>query len=127
MERRQNGMPNLNGTENGNGTTMPRTNNGNSGTMPRTNNGNGCAMPRTNNGNGCGCRGESGGGMPRTGVSDACENGTTRPHFASGSVQLASVYAPMQKWQMLFTPDKALSHGTLFEELYKPLEVSRNG
>ena len=41
--------------------------------------------------------------------------------------QLASVYAPMQSWRMIYPVDKALSHGTLFEELYKPLEVDSNG
>ena len=46
---------------------------------------------------------------------------------AGGTVQLGSVYAPMQSWQMLYTPEQALKHGTMFEELYKPLEVSRNG
>ena len=49
------------------------------------------------------------------------------PRNAEGHVQLASVYSPMQEWRMLFSPEKALMHGTLFEELYKPLEVSRNG
>lgn len=46
---------------------------------------------------------------------------------SSGTVQLGSVYAPMQSWQMLYAPEQALKHGTMFEELYKPLEVSRNG
>ena len=49
------------------------------------------------------------------------------PKNANGYVQLASVYSPMQEWRMLYSPEKALMHGTLFEELYKPLEVSRNG
>ena len=41
--------------------------------------------------------------------------------------QLASVYAPNQEWRMIYPVEKALSHGTLFEELYKPLEASENG
>ena len=36
--------------------------------------------------------------------------------------QLAMVYSPYQCWRMLYSEDEALSHGTLFEELYKPLE-----
>ena len=33
------------------------------------------------------------------------------------------VYAPMQKFCMLYSADEALRHGTLFEQLYKPMEV----
>ena len=36
--------------------------------------------------------------------------------------QLAMVYSPYQCWRMLYNEDDALKHGTLFEELYKPLE-----
>ena len=36
--------------------------------------------------------------------------------------QLAMVYSPMQCWRMLYAHDDALMRGTLFEELYKPLE-----
>ena len=49
------------------------------------------------------------------------------PRNANGHVQLASVYSPMQEWRMLYSPEKALQHGTLFEELYKPIEVVENG
>ncbi len=41
--------------------------------------------------------------------------------------QLAMVYSPYQCWRMLYSPDSALKHGTLFEELYKPLEDCANG
>ena len=33
------------------------------------------------------------------------------------------VYAPMQKFCMLYSAEDALRHGTLFEQLYKPLGV----
>ena len=33
------------------------------------------------------------------------------------------VYAPMQKFCMLYSTEDALRHGTLFEQLYKPTEV----
>lgn len=39
---------------------------------------------------------------------------------------LAYVYAPNQKFRMMYSPEDALLHGTLFEELYKPMEVYGN-
>lgn len=36
--------------------------------------------------------------------------------------QLSMVYAPKQCWRMIFSPADAMRHGTMFEELYKPLE-----
>ena len=36
--------------------------------------------------------------------------------------QLAMVYSPYQCFRMLYNESDALAHGTLFEELYKPLE-----
>ncbi len=36
---------------------------------------------------------------------------------------LAYAYVPIQRWRMLYPTDKALGMGTLFEELYKPMEV----
>lgn len=36
--------------------------------------------------------------------------------------QLAMVYSPYQCWRMMYSESEALKHGTLFEELYKPLE-----
>ena len=41
--------------------------------------------------------------------------------------QLAMVYSPFQCWRMLYSADEALRRGTLFEELYKPLEDCNNG
>ena len=38
-------------------------------------------------------------------------------------VPLAYVYAPVQKFCMLYSNSEALKHGTLFENLYKPLGV----
>ncbi len=46
----------------------------------------------------------------------------TREARETDGLQLAMVYSPYQAWRMLYTPDEALRHGTLFEELYKPLE-----
>ncbi len=57
------------------------------------------------------------------------ENGYTRCPAApmEEGLQLAMVYSPMQSYRMLFSPEAALEHGTLFEELYKPLrEVCRD-
>lgn len=39
------------------------------------------------------------------------------------SLPLAYVYAPSQRFCMLYSAEDALSHGTLFEALYKPKEV----
>lgn len=51
------------------------------------------------------------------------ENGYTAAHpFAEDDgLQLGMVYSPFQSWRMLYAPSEALAHGTLFEELYKPL------
>ena len=38
---------------------------------------------------------------------------------------LAMVYAPMQKWHQAYSPDEALSRGTLFAELDKPFYPPR--
>ena len=48
------------------------------------------------------------------------ENGSTvRP--SESDLSLAMVYSPVQRFVRLYDPDSALEHGTLFEELYKPL------
>ena len=39
---------------------------------------------------------------------------------------LAYVYAPDQRFRMLYSAKDALAHGTLFEELYKPMGVYGN-
>lgn len=39
------------------------------------------------------------------------------------SMPLAYVYAPDQQFRLLYSAKDALNHGTLFEELYKPMEV----
>ena len=36
---------------------------------------------------------------------------------------LAMVYSPKQYWMEMFPEEDALSFGTLFKQLYKPLEV----
>ena len=38
---------------------------------------------------------------------------------------LAMVYSPSQEFRMMYSPMEALNHGTLFEELYKPLLEDR--
>ena len=39
---------------------------------------------------------------------------------------LAYSYNPIQRWRMLYSVDDALGHGTLFEELDKPVGVYGN-
>ena len=36
---------------------------------------------------------------------------------------LAYAYVPIQRWRMLYTPEKGLARGTIFEELDMPMEV----
>lgn len=43
-----------------------------------------------------------------------------------GGKPLAYAYVPIQVWRMLYTPEKALTRATLFEELDKPIEVYGN-
>ena len=65
--------------------------------------------------------------MPRMGENGGCTN-----HTCGGDggmlddALLAYVYAPNQKFRMLYSAQDALSHGTLFEELYKPMGVYGN-
>lgn len=59
---------------------------------------------------------------------DTAEGAGCRGNACSGdgwldSMEPAYVYAPSQKFCMLFSDDDALWHGTLFEQLYKPMEV----
>ncbi len=42
----------------------------------------------------------------------------------NSEVQLAMVYTPYQWFTKMYTPKDGLKHGTIFEELYKPLEIS---
>ena len=48
------------------------------------------------------------------------------PAGTCDEVPLAYVYAPTQKFCMLYSASEALNHGTLFENLYKPLGVYGN-
>ena len=68
--------------------------------------------------NGCGRSTRENGG---------CSNGCTGSNGVNegsmlASPQLAMVYSPSQQFRMLYSPEKALMRGTLFEELDKPLE-----
>ena len=45
---------------------------------------------------------------------------STKPCGPEG-VQLAMVYSPEQAFRSLYTPERALLRGTVFEELDKPL------
>ena len=63
-------------------------------------------------------------GCSRNGMNVQSPNGY--PAFECDEVPLAYVYAPTQKFCMLYTAQQALSHGTLFENLYKPMGVYGN-
>lgn len=77
-------------------------------------------------GNGCGGCGNCGNG---NGNGNGSVGGVTDNHTCGGrgdcldNMPLAYVYAPDQTFRMLYTANDAMKHGTLFEELYKPMEV----
>ena len=55
---------------------------------------------------------------------ESCQNRDTGTTFCDlDGLMPGYVYAPMQKFCMLYSPEEALRHGTLFEQLYKPTEV----
>lgn len=61
------------------------------------------------------------------------ENGYPRQSTTCGrdgdaldTLPLGYSYTPIQHWRLMYRPDEALSRGTLFEELYKPMEVYGN-
>ena len=81
-------------------------------------------------GNGCGgCGNRPGNG---SGNGNGSVGGVGSNHTCGGdgscldNMSLAYVYAPNQMFRMLYSANDALSHGTLFEELYKPMEVYGN-
>ena len=107
MERNENGYSSF--LYNGGSQTR---NNGNA-SCPGTGdiwNGNGSMNGNLNNG--------TNGGMSGNNAVGGC-NGN---QMGCARRQLAMVYSPYQCWRMLYSPDEALKHGCLFEELYKPLE-----
>ena len=129
MEKNENGYPALtfcgcngnsggNGGANGNGNgTSGGNSNGNSG-------GNGGA-----NGNGNGASGGNSNGNSGGNANGGANGNGNMNHSCGGRgdcldlLPLAYVYAPDQPFRMLYTAEDALGHGTLFEELYKPMEV----
>ncbi len=108
MERNENGFSGYNFT---------RNNGGRNQRCPGT----GEMWQGNDNMNGSANNGGTVGGVTNNGDSmGGAENGcATR--------QLAMVYSPYQCWRMLYSPEKALVRGTLFEELDKPLEECVNG
>ncbi len=62
---------------------------------------------------------DNGGSVGGVGTNHACGgNGN-----CLDTMPLAYLYAPNQMFRMLYSANDALKHGTLFEELYKPMEV----
>lgn len=55
-------------------------------------------------------------------LSPAREDGGAECGICSDMPALAMVYAPIQKWRGLYDAESALTRGTLFSELDKPLE-----
>ena len=69
----------------------------------------GCSTPRTS----CPCA-----------EADTCERddriAVSEPCFTSDQFPIGMTYVPMQCWQNLYCPGKALEQGTLFADLDKP-------
>ena len=100
---------------------------------------NGYPMPDMQNGVVGGVSGGMGGGVGLGGgCGNGCGNGNSNGNGSVGGVTnhscggtgtcldakpLAYVYAPNQMFRLLYSANDALKHGTLFEELYKPMEV----
>lgn len=97
--------------KNENGYPMPDTENGIVGGV--TDNMGGCGC-------GCGNGGSNGNGGSVGGITNHICGGTGTCLDAK---PLAYVYAPDQMFRLLYSANEALKHGTLFEELYKPMEV----
>ena len=55
-------------------------------------------------------------------ASDSCGS----DNLCMQDLRLGYAYVPIQRWQRLYSTDDALGHGTMFEELYKPMEVYGN-
>ena len=85
----------------------------------------------SSNGGGCGCDGYENGGVDGRMSGNNGTNGGAQGIAENGcggtscidTFPLAYVYAPNQTFRLLYSASEALKHGTLFEELYKPMEV----
>lgn len=123
MERNENGFSGVRGARSGSqsngrcaGTGEPWGGMNGNGTNGGMNGMQGNGMNGGMNGNG-----NNGGNVG--GVTDSQNGGCLGGEgIGCSSRQLAMVYSPHQCWRMLYSPSEALGHGTLFEELYKPLE-----
>ena len=51
---------------------------------------------------------------------DMDDRTTSEPCFTSEQFPIGMTYVPMQCWQNLYCPEKALEQGTLFADLDKP-------
>ena len=75
---------------------------------------------------GCGCGCGNGNGNGNVGGITDGNNHTCGGGGCLDGRPLAYLYGPDQRFQMLYSAEGALRHGTLFEELYKPMEVYGN-
>ncbi len=113
MKKNENGFPSVNASHapcfnspRGNGNlNMGTENNGNGDVL-----GTQIARPKE------GCSGANNNETQGRTVGPGMENGCDE-------VPLAYLYAPKQKFCMLYSAEDALKHGTLFENLYKPMGV----
>ncbi len=57
---------------------------------------------------------------------ECCDDACAKKNCLSG-YHLAMSYTPDQEWQHLYCDEDAMSHGTIFTELYKPFFHGCNG
>ena len=68
------------------------------------------------------------GNMPRNSMDSPCPSDCAQGRCGGWGIEnhpLAMVYSPCQAWRDAYSPDVALSRGTLFSELDLPLEAPK--
>ena len=64
-------------------------------------------------------------GIPEStrGMTEACPENDAATLYDK---PLGYAYVPIQRWRMMYEPEKGLARGTIFEELDMPMEVYGN-
>ena len=85
----------------------------------------GGVVDNNSSGGGCGsgCSGGCGSGNGGGSVGGAHNHTCGGRGDCLDDKPLAYVYSPDQSFRLLYSANDSLKHGTLFEELYKPMEV----
>lgn len=124
MERNQNGYPNTRNS----GMQNARNENGLGGIVGGVTQNGGCGNGgsvggATQNGCGCGNGGCGNGGCGNGGNVGGVTNPPCQDVTGFDAFPIGYAYVPRQQFCMLYSHDKALTHGTLFEKLFLPKGV----